>query len=60
MLYPVEFMKNTLIFWKESIQYEGVSKTPLPDAKGAQIHERDIADAAVVAISEAGHEPVRS
>ncbi|MCI8558761.1 MAG: hypothetical protein HFI19_13570 [Lachnospiraceae bacterium] len=53
-------MKNTLIFWKESIQYEGVSKTPFPDAKGAQIHERDIADAAVVAISEAGHEPVRS
>ena len=55
MLFPLEFMKNALIFWKDSIRYELTAKTPFPDSKGAQIHERDIADAAAAVILQEGH-----
>lgn len=56
MLFPVEFMKNTLIFWKESIRTQHVARTPFPDAKGALIHEADIADVAEVVLHNLGHE----
>lgn len=56
MLHPVEFMKNALVYWQDSIRYEGVARTPFPDAKSAQIHEADIADVASIVIMGEGHE----
>lgn len=56
MLFPVEFMKNTLIFWQESIRTQHIARTPFPDAKGALIHEADIAEVAEVVLCNAGHE----
>ena len=55
MLYPVEFMKNAATYWCDSIRYECVARTPFPDAKGAPIHEADVADAALAVIMGDGH-----
>lgn len=55
MLYPVEFMKNTLIFWAESVRNESVARTPFPDSKGTLIHESDIAEVAEIVLCESGH-----
>lgn len=56
MLFPVEFMKNTLVFWQESIRTQHIARTPFPDAKGALIHEADIAEVAEIVLRNAGHE----
>lgn len=56
MLFPVEFMKNTLIFWRDSIRKESIARTPFPDSKSAMIHEKDIAEAAEAVLCEPGHE----
>lgn len=56
MLFPVEFMKNTLTFWQESIRNDLTARTPFPDSKGALIHEADIAEAAEAVLCEPGHE----
>lgn len=56
MLFPVEFMKNTLIFWQASIRAQQIARTPFPDAKGALIHEADVAEVAEVVLRNAGHE----
>lgn len=56
MLFPVEFMKNTLVFWQESIRTQRIARTPFPDAKGALIHEADIAEVAEIVLCNAGHE----
>lgn len=56
MLFPVEFMKNALIFWQESIRTQHIAKTPFPDAKGALIHETDIAEVAEIVLRNTGHE----
>lgn len=56
ILYPVEFMKNVLLFWQDSIRHSQRVKSPFPEAPSAQIHERDIADVAAKVILESGHQ----
>lgn len=56
ILRPVEFMKNTLTFWQESIRADLTARTPFPNSKGALIHEADIAEVAEVVLCEPGHE----
>ncbi|ASR47604.1 hydroxylase [Paenibacillus kribbensis] len=57
LLKPVEFMKNALYSgWAESIQKEGIIRTAFPDSLSARIHEADIADVAVRALTEEGHD----
>ncbi|MEC0518073.1 NAD(P)H-binding protein [Bacillus inaquosorum] len=55
ILRPVEFMKNVLYDWAESIQKEGIIRTAFPDSLSARIHEADIAAVAVKALTEEGH-----
>ncbi|WP_138754286.1 NAD(P)H-binding protein [Paenibacillus sinopodophylli] len=55
ILKPVEFMKNALYGWAESIQKEGKVRHAFPNSLSAQIHERDIAAVAVRALTEEGH-----
>lgn len=55
ILRPVEFMKNVLYDWVESIQKEGVIRTAFPESLSAKIHEADIATVAVKALIEEGH-----
>jgi uncharacterized protein YbjT (DUF2867 family) len=55
ILRPVEFMKNVLYDWAESIQKEGIIRTPFPDSLSARIHEADIAAVAVEALTKEGH-----
>lgn len=55
ILRPVEFMKNVLYDWVESIQKEGIMRTAFPDSLSARIHEADIATVAVKALTEEGH-----
>jgi uncharacterized protein YbjT (DUF2867 family) len=55
ILRPTEFMKNILYDWAESIKTEGVIRTAFPDNLTARIHDKDIADVAVKALTEDGH-----
>ncbi|PTM58735.1 NAD(P)H-binding protein [Desmospora activa] len=52
---PVGFMANALDDWRESIREEGVVQVLNGTAKGALIHERDIAAVAVATLLEDGH-----
>lgn len=54
-LRPRSFMSNTL-GWAHSIRHEGVVRAPHGTAPNATIDPRDIADAAVLALTEPGHE----
>lgn len=56
MLFPLEFMKNTLIFWQKSIREQLTARTAFPESKGALIHEDDIAEVAEIVLYEQGHE----
>ncbi|SFE24947.1 Uncharacterized conserved protein YbjT, contains NAD(P)-binding and DUF2867 domains [Paenibacillus algorifonticola] len=55
ILRPIEFMKNSLYGWAESIQKEGKVRHAFPDSLSARIHENDIASVAVRALIEQGH-----
>lgn len=52
---PAMFATNSL-WWAESIRSEGVVRVAYPDAPVNPIHERDIAEVAVAALTEDGHE----
>jgi uncharacterized protein YbjT (DUF2867 family) len=54
-LRPGAFATNTL-WWSASIRQEGVVRLPYPDAQTAPIHEADIAEMAVRALTGTGHE----
>ncbi|MEV0082068.1 NAD(P)H-binding protein [Saccharopolyspora sp. NPDC050642] len=54
-LRPGGFATNALA-WAGSIRARGVVEAPYPDAHADLIHEADIADAAVRALTEPGHE----
>ncbi|NJP24800.1 NAD-dependent epimerase/dehydratase family protein [Microbispora sp. SCL1-1] len=50
-----EFMTNRLELWGESIRTERVVRDPFPGQAGIPVHERDVADVAVLALTEDGH-----
>ncbi|GAA2415658.1 NAD(P)H-binding protein [Nonomuraea africana] len=52
---PGEFMRNKLELWGPSIRAEGVVRDPFPDQAWYPVHEADIADVAVAALTEDGH-----
>ncbi|UQS23643.1 NAD(P)H-binding protein [Amycolatopsis thermalba] len=52
---PGEFAMNKLALWGPSIRAERVVRDPLPDAAWFPVHEQDIADVAVLALTEDGH-----
>lgn len=52
---PYAFATNTL-HWAPGIRTDGVVRIARPGAESAPIHERDIADVAVRALLEPGHE----
>ncbi|MEV4166682.1 NAD(P)H-binding protein [Nonomuraea dietziae] len=52
---PGEFMLNKLELWGPSIRAEGVVRDPFPDQAWYPVHEADIADVAVAALTEDGH-----
>ncbi|MCX4824933.1 NAD(P)H-binding protein [Streptomyces sp. NBC_01142] len=54
-LRPRSFMSNTL-GWARSVRQEGVVRAPHGSAPNATVDPRDIADAAVQALTEPGHE----
>lgn len=54
-LRPMEFMLNTLD-WADQIASEGVVRAPFGEWPSAMIHEADIADVAVSALVEDGHD----
>ncbi|GAA3842922.1 NAD(P)H-binding protein [Saccharothrix violaceirubra] len=51
---PGEFMSNKLV-WARTIKEEDVVRAAYPDALGAPVHEGDIAEVAVHALTEDGH-----
>lgn len=53
---PGEFMLNRLWTWGPSIRAERTVRDPTPDAAWAPVHERDIAEVALTALLEEGHE----
>jgi uncharacterized protein YbjT (DUF2867 family) len=53
---PGEFMLNKLFLWGPSIRAEGVVYEPFPEAAWWPVHERDIADVAVAALLQDGHQ----
>ncbi|GIF06906.1 SDR family oxidoreductase [Actinoplanes siamensis] len=53
---PAEFMLNNLWLWGPSIRAERVVREPFPDRTGYPVHERDVADAATVALLRDGHQ----
>lgn len=53
-LRPSGFASNTL-GWAEQVRARGVVRAPYGGAKRSLIHERDIADVAVLALAEHGH-----
>ncbi|WP_340017174.1 NAD(P)H-binding protein [Paenibacillus sp. FSL K6-1318] len=55
ILKPVEFMKNALYGWDETIKQEGVVRHAFPNSLSARIHEADIASVAVKALTEPEH-----
>ncbi|MFL1375899.1 NAD(P)H-binding protein [Nocardiopsis protaetiae] len=50
-----EFMANDLDSYSESVRAEGVVRAPHGDRPWAPVHEADIADAAVAALTGPGH-----
>lgn len=56
ILRPLEFMKNVLYGWTESIKKEGIIRTAFPDSLSARVHEADIAAVAVKALTEEGQD----
>ncbi|RRR99392.1 NAD(P)H-binding protein [Glycomyces terrestris] len=52
---PAMFATNSL-WWADSIRAEGLVRVPYPDAQVNPIHERDIAEVALTALLDAGHE----
>jgi uncharacterized protein YbjT (DUF2867 family) len=54
-LRPRSFMSNTL-GWARSVRDEGVVRAPHATAANATVDPRDVADAAVLALTEPGHE----
>lgn len=52
---PGEFAMNKLALWGPSIRAERVVRDPFPDAAWFPVHEQDIADVAVLALTEDGH-----
>lgn len=52
---PGEFALNKIDFWGRSVQSEGTARLPYPEARGAPVHEADVADVAVAALLENGH-----
>ena len=54
-LRPMEFMLNA-VDWADQISSEGVVRAPFGDWPSAMIHEADIADVAVSALVEDGHD----
>jgi uncharacterized protein YbjT (DUF2867 family) len=55
-VWPGEFMLNKLLLWGPSIRTEGVVYEPFPEAAWWPVHERDIADVAVAALLQDGHQ----
>ncbi|GAA3930641.1 NAD(P)H-binding protein [Actinomadura viridis] len=53
---PGEFMLNKLWLWGPSIRAERVVRDPLPNAIMCPVHEQDIADVAVTALLDDGHQ----
>jgi uncharacterized protein YbjT (DUF2867 family) len=53
---PGEFMLNKLLLWGPGIRADGVVHEPFPEAAWWPLHERDVADVAVAALLEDGHE----
>jgi uncharacterized protein YbjT (DUF2867 family) len=53
---PGEFMLNKLFLWGPGIRAEGVVYEPYPEAAWWPVHERDVADVAVAALLQHGHE----
>lgn len=54
VLRPGLFAANSLA-WAESIRAEGLIRSAYPDVHGTPIHEEDMADVAVAALTETGH-----
>ncbi|GAA2734659.1 NAD(P)H-binding protein [Streptomyces nogalater] len=52
---PGEFAMNKLELWGPPIRAERVVRDPAPDAAWFPVHEQDIADVAVLALTEEGH-----
>lgn len=52
---PGEFANNKLALWGPPIRQGGVVYDPMPDDAWFPVHERDIADVAVLALTEEGH-----
>ncbi|MFH8897830.1 NAD(P)H-binding protein [Streptomyces coeruleorubidus] len=52
---PGEFAMNKLALWGPPIRAERVVREPAPDAGWFPVHEQDIADVAVLALTEEGH-----
>ncbi|MGX5210337.1 SDR family oxidoreductase [Streptomyces violaceus] len=52
---PGEFAMNKLALWGPPIRAERVVRDPFPDAAWFPVHERDIADVALLALTEEGH-----
>jgi uncharacterized protein YbjT (DUF2867 family) len=53
---PGEFMLNKLFLWGPSIRTEAVVYEPFPEAAWWPVHERDVADVAVAALLQDGHQ----
>lgn len=54
-LRPGEFAANKIDLWGPSIREDGTIVHPAPDEVGQPIHEADIADVAIRALTEDGH-----
>ncbi len=52
---PGEFAMNKLALWGPPIRAERAVRAPFPDAAWFPVHERDIADVALLALTEEGH-----
>src|SRR5262245_39591835 len=50
------FATNALWWWARSIREHSVVRTPYPDAHTAPVHEHDLADIAVAALTRPGHD----
>jgi uncharacterized protein YbjT (DUF2867 family) len=55
-LRPGYFAANAMRFWQPQLRSSDVLRFPLPDARFAAIHERDIAEIAALALTGEGHE----
>lgn len=51
-----EFALNKLWLWGPTVRADRVVRDPFPDALHCPVHERDIADVAVAALREDGHQ----